>query len=600
MPGVFDQAVVSRVLQANDIVDIVGEHVGLKRKGKEMVGLCPFHDDHRPSLYVNPAKQIFKCFACGAGGSVFTFVQMRENLTFPQAVERLADRAGIRLKTTKSAKVGVTNQYTDIDPNKLAKVNAWATRYFQKNLCDGEKGGYTREYLAGRQISFESIKKWQLGLAVDSSDDLIRAAKSKNIPTKLLEQTGLITAQNQDKFVNRLMFPIVDVTGRIIGFGGRALSDVGAKYINSPTTVLFDKSNSLYGLEQARHQIVSMETAIVVEGYTDCIMAHQFGCNNVVATLGTSFTVGHGRLLRRYAKRVVLVFDTDTAGLEAANRALEVCLSQRIDIKLAFVPEGKDPCDFLVTSGKDAFEQLVDEAVDVFQFKWNRLIKRISSDETLVGRRAVINEYLQTVATAMLAGSLPAIDRGLIINRLSKIVGLDSQEINAELNRRTRRAARTLDYAAARQNVKDVRSDVEPGLYAVAEQELLEILLNEPGFYEAVRKKIGVEFFQAPLLKQIASIVFEALNNDVNVSLAQLLSRAELVDVSQCITELAQTGQKKGNFQSRLAGVIDVLERRQAEREKQQTKATDDQIKFLRHVCETTGKGNPHNIGLVR
>jgi len=600
MPGIFDQAVVSRVLQANDIVDIVGEHVGLRRKGKEMVGLCPFHDDHRPSLYVNPAKQIFKCFACGAGGSVFTFVQMRENLTFPQAVERLAERAGIRLKSVKPAKTGVTNQYTDVDPNRLAKVNAWATRYFQKNLCDGGKGEHAREYLAGRQISSESIKKWQLGLAVDSSDDLIRAAKGKNIPTKLLEQAGLITAQNQDKFVSRLMFPIVDVTGRVIGFGGRTLSDVGAKYINSPTTILFDKSNTLYGLDQARHQIVSAETAVVVEGYTDCIMAHQFGCDNVVATLGTSFTAGHGRLLRRYAKRVVLVFDTDTAGLEAANRALEVCLSQRLDIKLAFVPEGKDPCDFFITSGKDAFEQLVDEAADVFQFKWNRLTERISSDETLAGRRAVIDEYLQTVATAMLAGSLPAIDRGLIINRLSKIVGLDSQEINAELNRRTRRAARTLDYAAARQNVKDVRSDAELGLYAVAEQELLEILLNEPGFYEAVRKKIGAEVFQVPMLKQIASIVFEALNNDVNVSLAQLLSRAELVDVSQRITELAQTGQKKGNFQSRLTGVIDVLERRQIEREKQQAKATEDQIEFLRHVCETTSKRNPHNIGLVR
>jgi len=320
MPVSFDNNMIYQVQQANDIVDVVSEHISLAKKGREMVGLCPFHDDHKPSLYVNSAKQIFKCFACGAGGDVFKFVQMRENLTFPQAIERLAERSGIKLKFTKTVKDKVQKS-TDIDPNKLAKVNAWAAEHFHENLMDEQKGKSTRDYIAKRKIPPDSVKKWQIGLA-GLQNDLLDAAKARRVPVKLLAQAGLITGQApglSDKFVNRLMFPITDVTGRIIGFGGRTLDEKGAKYINSPATVLFDKSNSLYGLQQARHGIVSSATAVVVEGYTDCIMAHTKGCENIVATLGTSFTRGHARILRRYAKRIVLVFDSDTAGIEAVS-----------------------------------------------------------------------------------------------------------------------------------------------------------------------------------------------------------------------------------------------------------------------------------------
>jgi len=409
-------------------VDVIGEHMSLAKKGREMVGLCPFHDDHRPSLYVNPAKQIFKCFACAAGGSVFTFVQMREHLTFPQAIERLAQRAGIKLKPVKAPK-DKEGQSADVDPNELAKVNAWAAKYFQENLYNKQTGKLALDYIAERQINPESAKKWQLGLAVNSRNDLIRAAGNKAVPEKFLEQAGLIVRNKSngsfgDKFVNRLMFPITDVTGRVIGFGGRTLDENGAKYINSPTTPLFDKSNAIYGLQQARHHIVSTTVAVVVEGYTDCIMAHQFGCTNVVATLGTSFTSGHARLLRRYAKKIVLVFDSDTAGIEATNRALEICLAQRIDIKIASVPEGKDPCDFLLTAGKERFQRLVEQAVDVFEFKWSRLIQSFGRDDTLVDNKAAIEEFLQTIATAIWAGNLPLIETGLIVNRVSRPTSL--------------------------------------------------------------------------------------------------------------------------------------------------------------------------------
>jgi len=597
MPGMFDNRVVLEVQQANDIVDVISEHVSLKKKGREMVGLCPFHDDHRPSMNVNGLKQIFKCFACGAGGDVFKFVQMRENLTFPQAIERLAERAGIKLRPAKPAKGRTQEQPPAVDPNTLAKVNAWAAQHFQKNLSDEKKGKSTRDYIAQRQITPQSVKKWRLGLALDSPDDLIRAAKAKDASIKLLEQAGLITGQNQDKFINRLMFPITDVTGRIIGFGGRTLDETGAKYINSPATSLFDKSNSLYGLEQARHQIVASGTAVVVEGYTDCIMAHQFGCANVIATLGTSFTAGHGRILRRYAKKVVLVFDSDTAGIEAANRALEVCLSQRIDIKLASLPEGKDPCDFLLTAGKERFEQLVHDAVDVFQFKWDRLVEKFGSDDTLAGRRLAIDEFLQTIAAGLGAGYMPPLDRGLILNRLSKIIGLDTKELNAELSRRLTRAARAASYGVENQKVQSI--DYGQGLFAKAQREVLEVLLNEPKLFEIVKQKITSEVFDVPILRQTAAILFEKLNTEPESSLAEILAAAESIELGKCLVQLAQDGEAKGNFQARLTGALDTIERYKARKRKGRIEEVEDQRQFLKRIYENTEKENPHSVGMV-
>lgn len=604
MAGIFDQTIVNQVQQANDIVDLISEHVSLKKKGREMVGLCPFHDDHRPSMYVNSTKQIFKCFACGAGGSIFTFVQMRENLTFPQTLQRLAERAGIKLKPLK--KQDSKPKTDDVDPNELARINAWAAKYFQQNLNDPGKGKNAREYIAERKITPESIEQWQLGLAI-AQNDLLRAAKAKNIPAKLLQQAGLVVSQAPaglaDKFVNRLMFPITDVTGRIIGFGGRTLDNAPAKYINSPATPLFDKSNALYGLRHARHQISTSGTAVAVEGYTDCIMAHQFQCCNVVATLGTSFTAGQARILRRYAKKVILVFDSDTAGMEAANRALEVCVSQRLDIKLASVPQGKDPCDFLLNAGKKPFEKLLDEAVDVFKFKWDRLVDSFNSGDTLVDHKAAIEEFLQAIATAVWAGKVPAIDRGLIVNRLSKIIGTESKQINAELAKRIARVARTASYsdknAAKNNNAASRPPDMGRGLYATAQREVLEVLLNEPALFDSVKKQITPQDFDVPILRQIAEIVFETISANPAPSLKEILAKAESVEAGSAIVELARLGEEKANFNSRLTGALDAMQRLTIQKKKGQIKAEDDQTKFLRRFSENTVKENPHNVGMT-
>jgi DNA primase len=596
----FDKGVVNQVLQANDIVDVIAEHLSLTKKGREMVGLCPFHDDHRPSMYVNPAKQIFKCFACGAGGSVFTFVQMRENLSFGQALERLAQRAGIKITRAKGPKDG-QSQTPQGDPNSLARLNAWATNYFQQNLVNRPEADYARDYVARRKINPESAKKWQLGLAVNSTAGLIQAANKKRVPQKLLEQSGLVTGRTPgslaDKFVNRLIFPITDVTARVIGFGGRTLDGADAKYVNSPTTVLFDKSNSLYGLHQARHQIVATGTAVVVEGYTDCIMAHQFGCTNVVASLGTSFTEGQARILRRYAKRIVLVFDSDAAGLEAANRALEICLAQRIDIRLASVPQGKDPCDFLIAAGKEQFEDLIDNAIDVFQFKWDRLTQNFSADGTLIDNKAAVEEFMQTVATGTLAGRLSAIEKGLIVNRLSKIVGLSAKEINAELTRRIARAARTAAYNAQDPNANDI--DWGRGFFAAAQREILEVALNQPGLFDNIRKRIDPALFDVPILRQVADVLFETLAAEPDASLAAVLARTESPQQGSAIVELAQAGEKKGNYQTRLNGALDAVESFQARKTKGETETGKDQEQLLRRFSDTTAKDNRRSIGMT-
>ena len=606
MAGMFDNSFVLEVQQASDIVDVIGEHVSLKKKGREMVGLCPFHDDHKPSMNVNPVKQIFKCFACGAGGDVFKFVQMRENLTFPQAIERLAERANIKIRKSEFRRqktvLGTPNgevrrePVEEVDPNRLAKANVWAAKVFQQNLHDEENGKFARDYLAGRQISAESIEKWRIGLADNTQDGLINAAKAIKVPLKLLEQAGLSVGQFQDKFINRLMFTITDVTGRVIGFGGRTLDENGAKYINSPTTVLFDKSNSLYGLEQARHEIVSTGTAVVVEGYTDVIMAHQFGCGNVVATLGTSLTTGHGRILRRYAKKVVLIFDSDVAGIEAANRALDVCLAQRIDIKLASVPKGKDPCDFILAAGKEGFERLVDEAVDVFQFKWDRLKEKFAGDDTLAGKRAAVDEYLQTIATGMQAGNIPALDVGLRVNQISRIIGLDGRQINIELNRRVRRAERAASYDRPEQAAAS--ADYGQGLLAAAQREVLEVLLNEPGLFEAVRGKITAGSFDVPILGQIAAILFEVLEGDGDATLSAVLARTESVELGNCVMDLASAGEQKGNFEMRLAGALGTIERCRSQRQNGRADRIADEKEYLRRVREQAGK-NPHSVGMV-
>lgn len=600
MPASFDNNIIYKIQQANDIVEVISEHLRLDKKGREYLGLCPFHDDHSPSMHVSPTKQIYKCFACGAGGDVIKFIQTRENLTFPQALKRLADRAGIEYQPRQRKKRTDSAAESDIDPQRLAEINKWAARLFRDCLNDEKTGKTAREYLAQRQINLDSIKIWGLGYAPEKWDFLREKAIKAGICEPELVKAGLaVSRQGQsgiyDKFRNRLMFPILDVTGRVTGFGGRTLGDDPAKYMNSPATILFDKSNELFGLYQSRLQIGQTHKAVVVEGYTDVIMAHQNGCKNVVATLGTSFTSGHARILKRYAKNIILVFDSDIAGTEAANRALDVCVKQKIDIKLAFVPEGKDPCDFILTSGPEAFNQVLENAEEVLQFKWKRLEESFNTKDSLVDRRNAIDQYLTTISPAIANNTIDSVTLGLIIKRLSELSGMDSVSIQSQLKKKLARESQSQVYTSENQQVTAVRFQ---GYCANAQKEILEVLLAKPQIYNEYRQQITASLFTEPVLQEIVQAFILAEQASSEPNLANILANIGSSQAGSLAVDLAEIGSQKGNYQQRLNDALKAIQEHNS-RNKIRIEEIDDETEMLKIGLRQASKSNSRNIGMM-
>ncbi|MCE5340013.1 MAG: DNA primase [Planctomycetaceae bacterium] len=592
----LDHSQISRVQQANDIVDVISEHVKLVRKGREMVGMCPFHDDHKPSMNVNTDKQIFKCFACSAGGDVIKFVQMREGLTFMRAIERLAERAGIKLDFVKRpAPVG---QMPEADAADVEKVNRWAMKFWRKNLLDAEIGTKCREYINSRSLSESTSEEYSFGFAQERWDDFLNAARQRNIPDKLMLAAGLIVSNDQgnyyDKFRNRLMIPIVDAAGRVVGFGGRTLGDDPAKYMNSPTSIIFDKSNCVYGLDKARHEIVSSGTVAVVEGYTDVIAVHQAGCKNVVATLGTSFTSGHAKLLRRYAKNIVLIFDSDVAGAAAAERAMEICLAESIDLKVTAVPQGKDPCDFVLAAGGDAFKNLIDNATDVMQYRWDKLTEKFGKSENLTDRRAATDEYLRSVATAAKGGTLDAITFGLIVNRLSRILQIPADDIRRELSRRNGQGRQAVVNTI--QNVKVSSVEFE-SFGEKAQAEIIEVLLNEPRLLESASKRIKADDFDAAIYRDAWRIIEQTMAENAEFSLTRLLAGVESEELAALLVKLSDNGQDMDKLRSRLSGAIDAMLEYKHKQNINLNKTKDDDI--LQRISAIKSRPDRRNPGLI-
>ena len=369
------KSIKEQVLEAIDIVDVIGERVSLKRKGREYVGLCPFHDDHRPSMAVSPQKQIFKCWSCGVGGDVFKFVQLSQRVEFTEALRMLAERAGISTRDTE-------RQANQPSREPIRQALKWAAAHFQRNLQQTPAGKAALDYAHRRGMTDETIARFGLGLAADAWDDLLQQANRARVPGEALQQAGLIASNDQgrtyDRFRNRLIFPINDALGRVVAFGGRTLGDDPAKYLNSPETPLFNKSRILYGLDVARQDIGRERQAIIVEGYTDAVLLSQAGVRNVVATLGTALTDSHVKLLRPLADVLLMCFDSDEAGMRAADRAVETALRHRITVKVVIMPDGQDPADFVIGQGSDALKSLLQSAIDALEFHWKRTVAAFS------------------------------------------------------------------------------------------------------------------------------------------------------------------------------------------------------------------------------
>ncbi len=424
-----------RVREASDIVDVVGDCLALKPKGREFVGLCPFHDDHRPSMCVVPSKQIFHCFSCGAGGDVFTFVQRFHSMEFREALGFLAERAGIELTPMRGGARESQESSSGLSRGDLLSGNSLARDFFRTILGHEEHGRAAREVLSRRGISEEMVERFELGAAPDRNDGLMLLAQGRGISADDLEQAGLCKQRKSglgDTFRNRLVFPIHDQIGRVIAFGARRIDeDDIPKYLNSPESLVFDKSATLYGLHQASRAIQRERVAVVTEGYTDVIACHQAGFENVVATLGTALTAKHARTLRRLCETVVLLFDSDDAGAKAADRAVEVFFAQPIDVRIASLAGdggGKDPDEILRTpDGRERFQRAIESGVDLLEFRYARLREQVAGKGIATQQRALEDEVRRLGELGL--RRVDPIRRQFVVRRLSEITGLSADGV---------------------------------------------------------------------------------------------------------------------------------------------------------------------------
>ncbi len=558
--GKFDDAILRQVQQAIDIVDLIGERVSLKRSGKDFKGLCPFHADKNPSMYVSPAKQIFKCFACGAGGDVFKFVQLSDRVEFPEAVRLLADRANIRLPERGGGEAASGPGKAD-----LAEINKWAARRFRSWLGEpvGEVG---RKYFERRGFTEQTVRRFGLGFAPPGWDGLLSAAQAERKDPALLAAAGLLTPSRKpgsegrlyDTFRNRVIFPILDASDRVIGFGGRTLGEDTPKYLNTAETPLFNKRRELYGLRWGRQAVADSGSVCVVEGYTDVIMAHQAGFENVVATLGTALTGEHVRVLGRLAKRIVLIYDADTAGINAADRALELFLAAGVDLAVGMMPEGLDPCDAIVRLGPQAFGDAMATAVDALEFKWQSVSRQFASADGTADRRAAIEAMLGTLAGMAGYETLDPIRRGLMLDRLAALTRTTGEELNRVLGRQTRHR---------RGPAGDAKGGGEPSgppranrAVDVALAQVLGVLLAEPSYYDSIRQSIRPGDYADPQMRALAEPVFD-LAASGQLSLTAVLRRVESPGLANLATELAERVVRMGELARMVEGCLKELQR---------------------------------------
>ncbi len=388
-----------QIRDASDIVDVIGSYFPLKRAGASFTALCPFHKEKSPSFHVNPSRQSFHCFGCNTGGDVFKFVMLYENLNFVEAMKRLADRAGIALELDASPEQQKSRQTKDV----LRNIHEQIAKRWQSALANDAAGQVARDYLARRGISQEAVELFRIGYAPDAWDDTVNWAKAQKHDLADVEQGGLIirkegTDRYYDRFRGRLIFPICDEQGRVIGFSGRILADdaKAAKYVNSPETPLFTKGRVIFGLDKSKRAMLDAKTAIVCEGQLDLIACYMSGVKNVVAPQGTAFTADQARILKRYAEEVVLCFDSDAAGQKAAIRSLDHLLPVGFAIRVATVPAPHDPDSFIKENGPDAFRGLIDDAEGFFDFYLRLLCEQndLASD---LGRSTIVREMGEAV-----------------------------------------------------------------------------------------------------------------------------------------------------------------------------------------------------------
>ena len=552
MAGFLSPATREHIRAASDIVDVIGSYLPLKRAGANFTALCPFHKEKSPSFNVNPHKQIFHCFGCHKGGDVFTFVKEYENIGFMDAVRRLAERAKIPLEFENTPGAQESRHLKD----RLLEIHEQLTQRWQNCLANEAAGQLARDYLAKRDVSADAIKLFRIGAAPELWDDTVNWAKSKNFPLEIVEQAGLIIKKEEagryyDRFRGRLMFPICDEQGRVVGFSGRVLSgdEKTAKYVNSPETPIFTKSKIFFGLDKSKRAILDAGCAIICEGQLDLIACFMAGVQNIVAPQGTAFTDQHARIIKRYANEVVLCFDSDNAGQNAIVRSLDHLLAAELAVRVAVVPSPHDPDSFIKAHGGEAFRQLVDGAEGFFDY----LLKRL-----LATHDAATDKGRLTVLRGMAEA----------LHKTGNSVLLDTHAQKTALRLGVAVDAVRKEFAKVKPSAAIVRhSDPDDSILAgEAEPEtasrpspfelhLLKLVFIHEELLPWLAEHLDVNWLAHPLVRQIVDARLATQEHGTWHSLAEFLDGCELPGQRGLITEAVADERPMPNAETQLADV---------------------------------------------
>ena len=498
----YSDDIIEEVRMKNDIVDVISQYVKLTRRGSTYFGLCPFHNEKTPSFSVTPSKQMYYCFGCGAGGNVYNFVMEYENYSFGEALSHLADRAGVELpkiEYSREAREKAEQRATLLEINKLA------AQYFYYQLRR-ESGKTAYGYLLGRGLSEETIRKFGLGYSDKYSDDLYKYLKGKGYSDELLRESGLFNVDERrgmyDKFWNRVIFPIMDVNNRVIGFGGRVMGEGKPKYLNSPETKIFDKSRNLYGLNVAR--TTRKNYLILCEGYMDVIAMHQAGFTNAVASLGTALTSGHASLVKRYTREVLLLYDSDGAGIRAALRAIPILREAGVTSRVVSLKPWKDPDEFIKNEGAEAFEERLNQATDSFMFRVH-----VAEQDFAMDAPQGQNQFFERCAQMLLELS-DELERNLYIEAIVKEYGrygVGTEDIRKRVNTLAMKGTPAEKRIQPKSGIPETKK--KESAADKAQKLMLTWLVNYPGIFEQVEKYISPSDFVVPLYKQVAEMLFD-------------------------------------------------------------------------------------------
>ena len=527
MPYYSDE-LIEEVRSRNDIVDVIGSYVRLKKKGSTYFGLCPFHNEKTGSFSVSPNKQMYYCFGCGAGGNVFTFLMQYENFTFGEAMQSLADRVGIELPQQEMTSA----QRREADRRtRLLEINKEAAKYFY-TLLRSPRGQKAYQYFKKRELSDETMQKFGLGYSDQYSDDLYRYLRKKGYDDDILKDSGLITIDEvrggHDKFWNRAMFPIMDVHNRVIGFGGRVMGDGEPKYLNSPETRIFDKSRNLYGLNIAR--TTRKNQLLLCEGYMDVIALHQAGFDNAVASLGTALTSGHANLLKRYTKEVYLTYDSDGAGVKAALRAIPILKEVGIVTKVINMRTYKDPDEFIKALGAEEYQKRIDEAENSFLFEIRIMQENYDMNDP-ESKTAFYNEIAQK-----LLGFSEELERNNYIEAVAEKYQIGFDNLRKLVNNLAVKGGLVREHTPLKSGINENKKK-EDGMKQ-SQKLLLTWLIEDTRLFGAIKGLITVEDFTEELYHRVATELFAQYEADGSVNPAQIISRFPEADEQKEIAGL--------------------------------------------------------------